>query len=129
MRRARMAVLTAAGATLLMTSAAEAATKTISAGPQIKRPKGLERAEPNTFYPKAVKVHVGDKVAFAFKGFHNISFAPKGTKHPLLLTADTTISGVTDAAGAPFWFNGKPRYIFTPSVAFPQGNSTADGKG
>jgi plastocyanin len=128
MRRARTAVLLAAGATLLMTSAAEAATKQISAGPQIKRPKGLERSEPNAFYPNAVKVHVGDKVAFAFAGFHNISYAPKGTKHPVLLAADTPIAGSTDAAGAAFWFNGKPRYIFTPTVAFPSGNSTADGK-
>jgi plastocyanin len=124
-----MAVLLAAGATLLMTSAAEAATKTISAGPQIKRPKGLERSEPNAFYPEAVKVHVGDKVGFVFAGFHNISYAPKGTSHPVLLKADNPITGSLDAAGAPFWFNGKPRYIFTPSVAFPQGNQKADGAG
>lgn len=119
----------ATGASLLLATGADAATKTVYAGPQIKRPKGLERSEPNAFYPREIEVHAGDKIMFEYLGFHNISYAPPGTKHPILLTADTTIAGLNDGAGAAFWFNGRPRYIFTPTVAFAAGNTIgANGK-
>jgi len=115
--------------TLVAPAAARAATKTVYAGPQLKRPAGLKRAEPNIFYPRAIEVHQGDKVAFTYKGFHNISYAPPGTSHPILLAPDTPTTGINDAAGAPFWFNGRPRYQFNTLVAFFQGNSIADNSG
>src|SRR4051794_6332287 len=119
----------AGGVLLLLGTGADAATRTVYAGPQLKRPKGLERTEPNTFYPGSVSIHQGDKVAFAFKGFHNISYAPPGIAHPALLAPDVMVTGLDDAAGRPFWFNGRPRMIFHPWIVFSQGNGIADGKG
>src|SRR5262245_12169317 len=97
--RAPIAVLLAASATLMLASTAGAATKTVYAGPQIKRPKGLENAEPNSFYPGKIQVHVKDKINFVWKGLHNISYAPPGKTHPYIREDFQPTAGVTDAAG------------------------------
>ena len=50
-----------------------------------------------------------------------------GKDLPLIL-AGSTITGVNDAAGKPFWFNGKlPSLSLNPSVVIPQPGTTYDG--
>src|SRR3954469_11517221 len=93
-QRAPIAVMLAASATLLLASTASAATKTVYAGPQIKRPKGLENAEPNAFYPGKIQVHVKDKINFVWKGLHNVSY---GKSHPYIREDFQPTAGVMDA--------------------------------
>lgn len=107
-------------AVLLVPTAATAAQKSVSAGPH-KRPKSAPPAgDVNAFFPSKVKVAQGDTVAFAFNGFHNIAFRKAV---PFVLSDSTkTISGVNDAAGKPFWFNGQARLVVNPRTLLPSGD-------
>jgi plastocyanin len=132
--RIRHVLIAAAAATaLLAPAAAQAATKSVTAGPP---PKGLLKGVPptttdNAFYPAKVKVHVGDSVSYKFLGFHDVLFPPKGQPAPpfALIDPATPVSGVTDAGGAPMWFNGQPSAAFNPIVAAPTGSKVINGKG
>ncbi|HYM57605.1 MAG TPA: hypothetical protein VES79_06540 [Solirubrobacteraceae bacterium] len=128
MRNLALLALTAG---LLVPAGAQAATKNIVAGPPVsKPPKGVPQdADTNAFYRKNVTIHVGDKVRWAINGFHTVTFPAKGTKAPPFISPDPTtkISGVNDAAGAPFWFNGQNRLILDPQGAFPVGGKSYDG--
>jgi plastocyanin len=100
---------------------ASAATKTVVAGPPIsKPPKGAPKdMDIAQFFPSAVKAHVGDTLTFKLAGFHAINFPKKGTAAPALaIPGQGAVSGVKDAAGAPFWFNGQPSFVLNPAVAF-----------
>jgi plastocyanin len=127
----RLAVLTLAGGVLLIpAAAAHAATRDAFAGTP---PKGLVKGVPefvtdNAFYPKRTVVHKGDKVSFKILGFHTVTLAPKG-KAPGLFLPDPSkpVSGVKDAAGADFWFNGNPSVGVNPLAAAPQGGHVFDG--
>src|SRR4051812_30853293 len=99
----------AAGALLVPAVAAQAATKPVFAGTP---PKGALPGVPqttvdNAFYPASIKVHKCDSLKFNVVGFHNVLFSPKGNTPPGLLIPAGPISGVKDAAGADFWFNGQ----------------------
>lgn len=118
-------------AALLAPAGAQAATKSVIAGPAAsKPPKGFPKdGDTNAFYRKNVTVHVGDKVRWTLNGFHTVTFAAKGKKPPPFISPDLAnrIAGANDAAGAPFWFNGQPRLILDPQGAFPVGGKTYDG--
>jgi plastocyanin len=122
-----------AAAALLAPTAAQAATKTVYAGPP---PRGALSGVPptttdNAFYPAKVKVHSGDSISYKFAGFHNVIFPPKGDPAPgfALIDASKPVSGATDAAGQPMWFNGQPSAAFNPIVAAPTGSKVINGKG
>ncbi len=112
-------------------SAAHAATFDIAAGPPLQRPPAGVPSDStvNDFYPRSVTVHTGDRVKFGFYGFHNVVFPAGGQPVPPLIVADQTalVSGVVDAAGAGFWFNGQPRLVVDQRNAFPTGGTTVDG--
>src|SRR4051794_26715738 len=100
---------------------AQAATKTVVAGPPItKAPKGVPQdSDIAQFFPAASRVHVGDTLKFQIAGFHAINFPKKGGGAPPFVVPGTgTASGVKDAGGADFWFNGQPSLILNPAVAF-----------
>ena len=63
-------------------------------------------------------VHVGDKVSFLLQGFHTIDLPKKGGGDvPLIVPGGGLVSGINDAAGNPFWFNGKvPNVGFNPPL-------------
>jgi plastocyanin len=107
---------------------AQAATKTVQAGPFGPDAKPLQRAagDVNAFFRRVVTIHAGDRVRWKINGFHTVTFAPRGGGLPPLFAPDpaTPLSGVLDAAGAPFWFNGQPRFVLNPAAATPQGGST-----
>jgi plastocyanin len=128
----RIPNLIAAGAlcALLLPAAADAATKTVSAGTP---PKGLLPGLPptsfdNAFYPRRTTVRAGDSVKFAVLGFHNVMSVPKGQDAPAFVVPGALVSGAKDAAGADFWFNGQPAFGPNPAVFGPSGDKVIDGK-
>jgi plastocyanin len=124
-------VTAAAGALLLLPAAAQAATKDVYAGtPPRGALEGVRGpALDNAFYPKRIAVHAGDHVRFNILGFHNVLFAPKGTETPALVAPNpqAPVSGATDAAGNPMWFNGQPSIGLNPQVVAPVGGKAIDG--
>jgi plastocyanin len=116
---------------LLVPAAAQAADKVVTVGP----PKPLAKAgapasaDDNAFYPKKVKVARGETLQFKFAGFHNVMFVPKGQDAPRLEAPDPAnpISGLNDAAGNPFHFNGMPRLVVNPLAGAPAGDGKVDG--
>lgn len=113
----------ALGAVLLslaLPAVASAATKAVSAGPPLKKPPaGVPRdSDDNAFFPSSVKIHAGDRLRFTIAGFHAINFVKKHGPAPGLAQPfdGPPVSGATDQAGAPFWFNGQPQVALNPSI-------------
>jgi plastocyanin len=121
--------LLAAAATLSVAfapAAAEAATKTVTAGPPTKMKGAPEGADFNAFFPSKVTVAKGDSVSFEMRGFHTVTFSKSP---PSLFTVNGKVTDQKDAAGNPFWFNGADRAVVNPDAGFPSGDGTVDGKG
>ncbi|MGZ4269998.1 MAG: cupredoxin domain-containing protein [Solirubrobacteraceae bacterium] len=78
-----------------------------------------------------MSVHVGDSVKFRIVGglIHTATFVPRGQSVPALAMVDPShpVSGVKDANGAAFWFNGQPRPIINPVAAFPTAGHSVTG--
>jgi plastocyanin len=137
--RSTKVAVAAALSTLALPGLASAATKSVSAGPLLKKPwAGVPRdADVNRFFPQAIQVHAGDSVKFTIAGFHTINFPKKGEGAPPLAMPDPAhpVSGVTDAAGAPFWFDGQGTPVVSPIVGLGSGSgksytgATAVGSG
>jgi plastocyanin len=119
--RSTKVAFAAALCSLVVPGVASAATKTVIAGPPLKKaPPGVPKdADINSFFPKSVKIHAGDKVSWTIAGFHVVQFPKKGSPPPNLAVPDTSkpASGFNDAAGAPFWFNGQGPPIVPSIVA------------
>ncbi len=121
-----------AGATiavaLLFSAGASAATRVVYAGspgkltqkiaakliPNVKSFIGKYNPDINNFFTQRLTIHTGDTVSFRLEGFHTIDL-PGASKSdlPLILPNGTT-TGVNDAAGSPFWFNGLPSLGLNP---------------
>jgi plastocyanin len=115
---------------LLVPAAAQAATKPVFAGtpPKGAIPGVPETTFDNAFYPRSVKIHKGDKIKFSIVGFHNVLFSPKGKTPPSFVVPAGTVSGLKDAAGADFWFNGQAALAPNGDVFAPTGGKTVTGK-
>jgi len=123
------AALLAAG--LLVPAGAQAATKTVSAGIPVAKAQAMPpESTGNAFYPKAVKVNAGDKVAFKIAGLHNVVFPAKGDAAPAFHAPNPAapVAGVKDATGADFWFNGQPNWGLNMALLAPGGDNVVDGK-
>ena len=111
-------------------SSAFAVTKTVDVGGHgfSGAPKNLQAL---AFLRSVVSVHVGDSVKFHIRGglIHTATFVPRGRSIPSLTALDTAhpVSGLADANGMPFWFNGQPRPILNPIAAFPTAGHTVTG--
>ena len=111
-------------------SPASAATKTVDVGGHgfTGAPKNLQAL---AYLRSVVSVHVGDSVRFRIRGglIHTVTFVPRGQSIPPFAAFDPAhpVSGVTDANGMPFWFNGQPRPIANPKAAFPTAGQTVTG--
>ncbi len=131
MSRSRKIAAVAIGVTALVPAAAQGATRTDVAGPPSKVSGLPPGADSNAFYRKTITIHVGDKVKWKFNGFHTVTFPAKGKKPPAFIGLDPAggkTSGVNDAAGNPFWFNGQPLLTLQPDGAFPAGGKSYNGK-
>jgi len=81
----------------------------------------------NQFLPAKIVVAAGDKVAFSSASFHTATYNPKPI--PLLMPdpAKGSYTGIKDAAGAPFYFDGQPKLIYNPQAFGPFGPKTISG--
>lgn len=100
---------------------AKSLVKTVTAGPPPAVNKIAAKLVPNSksfvktynpdinaFFNKKTTINVGDTVSFQILGFHTVDLPGKaGAPVPLIVPGTTLVNGVNDAAGNPFWFNGK----------------------
>jgi plastocyanin len=107
-----LALVAASGAT------AKSLTKVVSAGPPASinkiaaklLPKSFNKTynpDINAFFNKKTTINVGDTVSFVIGGFHTVDFPAKGGAALPLIVPGALATGVNDAAGNPFWFDGK----------------------
>jgi plastocyanin len=131
----------ACATTLAFSATATAATRIVYAGnpnkltqkiagkliPNVKAFGQKYNPEINNFFTQRVTINAGDTVSFRTEGFHTVDL-PGATKSdlPLIIPGGTT-SGVNDAAGNPFWFNGLPSVGINPALFARQGPSTYNG--
>jgi plastocyanin len=119
-----VAVAAVACVAVAMPSAAQAKTKTVAMGlPTAKLQKKFQKhgSDVNDFFPHGTTIHVGDKVRFVPTGFHTVDFPAKGGGAESFVAPQGPISGSNDAAGQPFWFNGRPNLGFNPVLITNQG--------
>jgi plastocyanin len=124
-----LVVAVAALALLALPATAGAKVWTAYAGsPVTKAPSGTpKQAELNLFFPSTLKIHQGDSVTVRNNEFHTASFLAKGQKFPAPFAPDPTggtYNVPNDAAGNPFYFNGKPKLLYNPAVFGPVGSKT-----
>jgi plastocyanin len=131
----RLGVIAVACASLALPATAAAASKTVYAGGSVKFQNQIGNATGggvDNFLINRVTVNVGGTVVWNGKalanGFHTVNF-PKAGGKPLPLVGPTgkTYSGVLDAAGSPFWFNGQPQLGFNPALFAAFGGKTYNG--
>jgi plastocyanin len=87
-------------------------------------------AEANDFFPHSVTIAQGDTIEWQGMsiGFHSIDLPGKaGGDFPLFIPTGSTASGLKDAAGKPFWFNGQPNLGINPALFAPSGGNSYDG--
>jgi plastocyanin len=129
--RKKASLAAATLAVLALPASAGAATKIVTAGPPLQKPPpGVPQyADALQFFPKSVSVHAGDTVRWRFFGFHNVVFPKKGSAPPPFagLSPTLKVTGETDPAGAPFYFDGAPQPIGEPQSVLPQGGKTYTG--
>ena len=120
MRTRKLVVgLVAAAVTLALPAASSAKTKAVFMGtpPSVAKQFNKNFVDVNDFFPHGITVHVGDSVKFLPVGFHTVDLAAKGgTALPLIIPTGQKVSGVNDAAGQPFWFNGQDDLSFNPAL-------------
>jgi plastocyanin len=131
MRHRLSPLLLAAAAVALLAVPATAGAKTWTAwagSPVAKAPSGTpKQGELDQFFPSTLKIHQGDSVRVKNNEFHTASFLAKGQKYPAPFAPDPaggTYQIPNDAAGNPFYFNGKPKLLYNPAVFAPVGNTT-----
>jgi plastocyanin len=113
------AALAASAFAVLVAGSAQAATRSVDAGPGAKAKLPKNRTyDANAFLPGTVTVHVGDKVKFNINGFHTVTFGDQAST-PLFIADQGKPSGEKDSQGDPFWFSDRDRIIANPAAVFP----------
>jgi plastocyanin len=118
------AALAAGLAVLVVPAGASAATKDVDMGTPPSAQKSFQPtgSDVNAFFPSTTTIHVGDSVRFLPVGFHNLDIPKKGGKPTALIAPQgAALSGITDAAGAAFWFNGQQNLQFNLPALAPVG--------
>jgi plastocyanin len=117
-------------AQLAFGGADQAATWNVAVGEQGRPPAGTPKgATLNAFFPGRLEVNAGDRVTFTAFGFHTVSYlAGKRPPPPVGPAQGATYTGISDAAGQPFYFDGQPAFEYTESVFGPFGPKTIAGK-
>jgi plastocyanin len=123
-------------AALAVPATAGAATKTVYAG----GPVGFQNkigtkygGGVDNFLVNRVTINVGDTVEWNGKalanGFHTVDFPAKGGGDlPLILPTGNKVTGVSDAAGKSFWFNGQVAALgFNPALFAGSKGGTYNG--
>jgi plastocyanin len=112
-RIARTLPLAAFGLALMMSGAAQAATKPVFMGLPPGSQKAFEKAtsDVNAFFPASIRIRAGDSVAFTPTGFHTVDMPASGGPLPLIAPTGKKPASA-DAAGIPFWFSGRDEVGF-----------------
>lgn len=117
-RRLGFTVAATMGAVALtLPAAAAATTSVVFAGPPPAVNKIAAKFLPksfnhqynpdiNSFFRPRTTINVGDTVSFRIRGFHTIDLPGRSRSDLPFILPHGQVSNVTDAAGAPFWFNG-----------------------
>jgi plastocyanin len=123
-----LAATVALAAVALAPAAAQAATKTQQYGLS-NNPAGTpDLAAFYDFFPRTIKVHVGDTVKYKINGFGVPYFGPKSGIEPLAaVDLANPVTGLNDPAGNPFWFNGQPTPGVNPTWLREAGDGKAGG--
>ena len=123
------------GAAIAAPAAAQAKKVTVYTGPPPNASKLLPKSaqlpasfqakynpDVNAYFPQRVTIHVGDTVSF-LRGMmaHTIDIPPVGGQDLPLLLPGSMVAGVNDAAGNPFWFNGKVPSLGLNPALLPKG--------
>ena len=128
-------------AALMFAASATAATRTVYAGspgkltqkiaskliPNVKSFVGKYNPDINNFFNQRLTIHAGDTVSFRIEGFHTIDLPGSSNSDLPLIAPNGTTTGVNDAAGSPFWFNGLPSLGINQALLARQGPGTYDG--
>jgi plastocyanin len=121
-----VAALAVAGAASPARQAHSATTFTVYLGEFAQPPASLRKVPGtiNQFLPAKVTIAAGDSVTFSSASFHTVTYNPKPI--PLIIPdpAKGTYAALSDAAGAPFYFNGRPKLIYNPQAFGPFGPKT-----
>ena len=84
----------------------------------------------NQFMPSTLTIAAGDKVTFSSASFHTVTYNPSPKPIQLLLPDPKkgTYTGIVDAAGQPFYFDGRPTLAYNPLAFGPFGPKAISGK-
>ncbi len=127
MRRMLVAALAVLGA-LATVGAAQAASWQVAAGEQSRPPAGTPKMTTlNAFFPSRLVVNAGDSVTFTSAGPpHTVTYL--GGRPPAALfvpdPGKSTYTGINDSTGAPFYFDGLPKFIYNGAAFAPIGGKT-----
>jgi plastocyanin len=107
--------------------AAQAANWQVAAGEQARPPAGTPKMTTlNTFFPSKLVINAGDSVTFSSASFHTVTYT--AGKPPAALFAPdpgkATYTGIVDAAGTPFYFDGMPKLVYNGAAFGPLGGKT-----
>jgi plastocyanin len=117
--RCRAVVAAAVVVMLALPGMAQAKTKSVNMGIPPKNAKafGPLGTDVNDFFPHGITINKGDKIRFLPVGFHSFDLPARGGDMlPLISPTGQKVSGVNDALGQPFWFNGQDQVGFTPAL-------------
>ena len=111
--------------------AAQAGTSwTVAAGEQAPAPKTAPKGSTlDEFLPAKLTIAAGDSVTFGSASFHTVTWLGKMAP-PALFVPDpkkSAYTGIKDAAGADFAFNGMPKFIYNGAAFAPIGGKAIDG--
>lgn len=124
-----VAALAVPGAAMTAHSTATGATYTVYLGEFAPPPASLRKIPGtiNAFLPGKVVIAAGDSVTFSSASFHTVTYSPKPV--PLIVPdpAKGSYNGFDDAAGTPFYFNGKGKFVYNPLAFGPFGPKTISG--
>jgi plastocyanin len=105
----------------------QAATWQVAAGEQARPPAGTPKGTTlDAFFPSKLVVNAGDSVVFSSATFHTVTYTAGKPPAGLFMPdpAKGTYTGINDAAGAPFYFDGLPKLIYNPAAFGPAGGKT-----